>query len=238
MNGSFCLPQLPCRPYFAGLKVTTQKPRRWHRPRRTRCVLVPEGEQQSLPQDEEKPSNGLELRATNESLRTDMTELDKALAVAEEAATAAGVDPNLVKDEVRAAMELGSKEEQMSWEDRLTALLEDISEFPEYWVNAGAAVSGIALASVVASAMLSAVATVPALAQSFEMIGLIYVFWFGNSYVLSPSRRAALAADVRAMLREARDTPNRLLSASNSRENLGLNGSEEDEDSDSNKSPY
>ncbi len=87
---------------------------------------------------------------------------------------------------------------------RAEALLEDISLRPEYYLSGIGAVSGVVLGSVVVSASLTAIDTVPLLPDALRVVGVGYVFWFLAKYLFSRSRRAELAADIQQLLDEVR----------------------------------
>lgn len=90
---------------------------------------------------------------------------------------------------------------------RLAALLEDVSERPEFYLSGVGAVSGAVLGTVVMSAALNALELVPLLPDAFRVVGVGYVFWFLAKYLFSAKNRAELSADVQYLLDEVRQPP-------------------------------
>lgn len=150
---------------------------------------------------------------TNISVETSELNAAEAAVLAAEAAAEAAIASatSVMNMGSQDGMSTGSDATKTGWDIGLVALLEDMAEHPEYYVSAAGAVGGLALGGVVATSTLAAIATVPLLADSLRVIGLGYMFWFLNKYLLSSSRRKALAEDVSAVLRDARAPPAALL---------------------------
>lgn len=145
-------------------------------------------------------------------------EAQEAITVAQEAALAAGIDPSAVTEDLVSVSKEAAAITETNWDVRISALLEDVSEHPDYYVSAVGAVSGASLVAVVASAALTAISAIPALAESLQVVGLGYTFWFMQKYLLSPQNRAVLTANVKDLLADARAPSSSLLNDIRKRE--------------------
>jgi CAAD domains of cyanobacterial aminoacyl-tRNA synthetase len=78
----------------------------------------------------------------------------------------------------------------------LQAILEDLLERPDYYVNAFGALLGSFLSVVVLSTTLDALHHLPIVPEFLRIVGLLYCIWFSASYVLSPKARNQLIVDI------------------------------------------
>jgi hypothetical protein len=78
----------------------------------------------------------------------------------------------------------------------LQAILEDLLERPDYYVNAFGALLGSFLSVVVLSTTLEALNHLPMVPEFLRIVGLLYCIWFSASYLLSPKARKQLTIEI------------------------------------------
>lgn len=84
------------------------------------------------------------------------------------------------------------------------AVLQDISDRPEYYLSVTGVILGTILTTVVLSASLVALDTIPLVPDFLRIIGLAYVFWFLSKYLFSGAERVQLQREIDDLLVEIR----------------------------------
>jgi CAAD domains of cyanobacterial aminoacyl-tRNA synthetase len=78
----------------------------------------------------------------------------------------------------------------------MQAVLEDLLERPDYYVNAFGALLATFLAYVILSTTIDALNHLPVIPDFLRLVGLLYSMWFMITYTLSPVARKELTRDV------------------------------------------
>lgn len=76
------------------------------------------------------------------------------------------------------------------------ALLDDMAERPQYYLNVTGVVVGLGLSAVVLSATMGALDAIPLVPDGLRIVGLGYVFWFLNKFLLNGGERKRLAEEI------------------------------------------
>jgi hypothetical protein len=78
----------------------------------------------------------------------------------------------------------------------MQAVLEDLLERPDYYVNACGALLATFLAYVILSTTIDALNHLPIIPDFLRLVGLLYSMWFMITYTLSPAARKELTRDI------------------------------------------
>lgn len=76
------------------------------------------------------------------------------------------------------------------------ALLDDLAERPQYYLNVSGVVVGLGLSVVVLSATMVALDSLPLVPDALRIVGLAYIFWFLGKFLLNGSERRRLADEI------------------------------------------
>lgn len=76
------------------------------------------------------------------------------------------------------------------------AVLEDLAERPEYYLNVAGVLFGLTLVVLVLSATMAALDSIPLLPDALRVVGLGYIFWFLSKYLFSGAERSRLQGEI------------------------------------------
>lgn len=76
------------------------------------------------------------------------------------------------------------------------AFLDDLAERPQYYLNVSGVVVGLGLSVVVLSATMRALEGIPLVPDGLRIVGLGYMFWFLNKFLLNGGERRRLAEEI------------------------------------------
>lgn len=76
------------------------------------------------------------------------------------------------------------------------ALLDDLAERPQYYLNVSGVVLGLGLSIVVLSATMVALDSLPLVPDALRIVGLGYIFWFLSKFLLNGGERRRLAEEI------------------------------------------
>lgn len=78
----------------------------------------------------------------------------------------------------------------------MQALLDDLAERPQYYLNVSGVVVGLGLSVVVLSATMAALDSLPLVPDALRVVGLAYIFWFLGKFLLNGGERRRLADEI------------------------------------------
>lgn len=76
------------------------------------------------------------------------------------------------------------------------ALLDDVSERPQYYLNVSGVILGLILSVIVLSATMLALDQLPLVPDALRMVGLTYLFWFLGKFLLNGGERQRLQDEI------------------------------------------
>lgn len=76
------------------------------------------------------------------------------------------------------------------------ALLDDLAERPQYYLNVSGVLLGMVLSVIVLSATVASLDGLPLLPDALRVIGLAYIFWFLGKFLLNGRERQRLQGEI------------------------------------------
>lgn len=87
------------------------------------------------------------------------------------------------------------------------AVLDDLAERPQYYLNVSGVLLGITLSITVLSATVATLDGFPIISDAFRVIGLAYVFWFLGKFLLNGKERQRLQTEIDEFVEVVRGDP-------------------------------